>query len=202
MLADVDGLRTKVRGHIRNEGHISNLGCVAELHTVDGLIRTIVDIGGFRIQLPLLHCRDSGELRAFRVARRLCGPVLLTLLVRLLAPLPGDDVVRFPLGAEHVQRNARELESGPSLRKDDLVVVRHSEDVAQVLLGLVGNGHELLGAVGHLHDAHAAALVINELLLNLLEDLQGHLARARREVVDTAGRHIRKGNMTGTRTAC
>mmetsp|Transcript_133176 Transcript_133176/g.284699 ORF Transcript_133176/g.284699 Transcript_133176/m.284699 type:complete len:203 (-) Transcript_133176:27-635(-) len=202
MLADVDGLRAEVRGHVRHQGHIADLRRLAELHTVHRLIGAVVDIGRFRIQLPLLHCRDRGELGLLRVANLLRGAVLCALLVRLLAPLPGDDVVRFPLGAEHVQRNARELESGPSLRKDDLVVVRHSEDVAQVLLGLVGNGHELLGAVGHLHDAHAAALVINELLLNLLEDLQGHLARARREVVDTAGRHIRKGNMTGTRTAC
>jgi hypothetical protein len=64
------------------------------------------------------------------------------------------------------------------------VGVGHGEERAQVGLGLLDGGVELLPAVAHLHDAHPGAAVVDELLLRLLEDGERERGRARREVVD------------------
>mmetsp|Transcript_151245 Transcript_151245/g.367358 ORF Transcript_151245/g.367358 Transcript_151245/m.367358 type:complete len:329 (+) Transcript_151245:67-1053(+) len=144
VLADIDRLGAEVRGHVRNKRHTSDVWGVAEFHAVHRLVGAVVHVGGLWVQLPGGLVRDAGELGGLRVASNLAGAVLGSLLVRLLAPLPGDEVVRLSLSSEHVQRHGGELERGSTLSQDDLVVVRHAEDVAQVLLGLSGNLHELL----------------------------------------------------------
>ena len=64
-----------------------------------------------------------------------------------------------------------------------LVVVGDADELAEVGLGLLGDLHEVLAAVGHLHDAHARALVVDEVLLALLEDVERQARGAGGEVV-------------------
>ena len=47
----------------------------------------------------------------------------------------------------------------------DLVVGGDADELAEVGLGLLGDLHEVLAAVGHLHDGHAGALVVDQVLL-------------------------------------
>lgn len=65
-----------------------------------------------------------------------------------------------PDGGEHI--------GALTLQEQDLVVGGNVHQLAQVLLGLLDHGLELLAAVAHLHDAHASALVVDEVLLRLL----------------------------------
>lgn len=46
----------------------------------------------------------------------------------------------------------------------------------EVGLGLLGGAVDLLPMVAHLHDAHAEAAVVDELLLHLLKDGETKLA--------------------------
>lgn len=61
------------------------------------------------------------------------------------------------LGGE-VEGRGRKLRRRAALHEEHLVVVRHLEQRAQVGLGGGGDAHEVLAAVRHLHDGHAAAL--------------------------------------------
>ena len=63
-----------------------------------------------------------------------------------------------------------------------LVVVGDTDELAKVSLSLGGDLHEVLAAVGHLHDAHAGALVVDEILLALLQHIQGQARGAGGEV--------------------
>mmetsp|Transcript_13879 Transcript_13879/g.16009 ORF Transcript_13879/g.16009 Transcript_13879/m.16009 type:complete len:264 (-) Transcript_13879:124-915(-) len=183
MLAHLDRLGAEVGGHVSDKWDVPNIRGIAELNAVDCLIRAVVNVSSLWVQLPSGLVGDAGEFRRLCVARDLAGAVLGRLLVRLLTPLPSDKVVSLCLCPDHVQRHRGELESGATLRQDDLIVIRHAEDVAQVLLGLSSYLHELLRAVRHLHHTHAAALVIDHFPLDLLQDLKRHHARAGREVV-------------------
>ena len=70
-----------------------------------------------------------------------------------------------------------------------LVVVGDSDELAEVSLGLFRDLHEVLAAVGHLHDGHAGALVVDQVLLAVLEDVEGQARGAGGEVpLAVAGR--------------
>mmetsp|Transcript_77621 Transcript_77621/g.216930 ORF Transcript_77621/g.216930 Transcript_77621/m.216930 type:complete len:202 (-) Transcript_77621:65-670(-) len=186
MLRNIDRLGHKVGRHVCDKRHVPDVGGVAELDTVHRLVGAVVDVRGILVDLPGVDRRDGGVFGRLGVADVVRDAVLLALLGRLVAPLAGDDVVGLGLGAEHVEGHGGELQCGAALRENDLVVARDPVDVPEVLLGLRGDGHVLLGAVRHLHHAHARALVVHELLLHLLEHLQRHLTGAGREVVDAA----------------
>mmetsp|Transcript_24602 Transcript_24602/g.64247 ORF Transcript_24602/g.64247 Transcript_24602/m.64247 type:complete len:268 (-) Transcript_24602:91-894(-) len=189
VLGHVDRPGDKVGGHVGDEGHLPDVGAEAELDAVHGLVVAVVDVRGLLVELPSRVLRDGCVLGRLGVADVVRDAVLLALLGRLVAPLAGDDVVGLGLRAEHVEGHGGELQCGAALRENDLVVARDPVDVPEVLLGLRGDGHVLLGAVRHLHHAHPRTLVVHELPLHLLEHLQRHLAGARGEVVDAALRH-------------
>eukprot|EP00983_Pelagomonas_calceolata_P000955 33630-Pelagomonas_calceolata.AAC.3 len=64
------------------------------------------------------------------------------------------------------------LASTPTLQEQDFVVGGDVQQLAQILLGLGRDAHELLAAMAHLHDAHTGALVVDDVRLRLLQDLQ------------------------------
>merc|ERR1719284_1682207 len=108
-----------------------------------------------------------------------------------LTPLPRDEVIGLGLGAEHVERNRCELQRGTTLYKDNLVLGGYIQDVTEILLGFVRDRNKLLRTVRHLHDAHAAAPVIEHLALHRLQNLQRHLTGSRGEIVHTSLRHCK-----------
>ena len=58
-----------------------------------------------------------------------------------------------------------------------------SQQLAQVRLGLGGDGHELLAPVAHLRHAHAAALPVQHLFLGLTQHGLGQHGRTGTEVI-------------------
>mmetsp|Transcript_16646 Transcript_16646/g.22915 ORF Transcript_16646/g.22915 Transcript_16646/m.22915 type:complete len:386 (-) Transcript_16646:77-1234(-) len=188
VLAHLDGLGAEVGGHVGHQGHIADLRRVLPLHAVHGLVGAVVDVRGCGVQLPGARVRDGRVLGRLGVAGALADAVLGRLLHGLVAPDPGDQVVDLGLRrAGHVQRHGRELQRRSALHENGLVLGGHVEDLAEVGLGLVGDGGELLAPVRHLHDAHAAALPVHHVLLDLLEHLQRHHAGAGGEVVHAVG---------------
>ena len=52
MFCYLNWLGAEVRGHVSHQRHFTNVRGVAELHTIYGLIGTVVYIGGLWIKLP------------------------------------------------------------------------------------------------------------------------------------------------------
>lgn len=71
--------------------------------------------------------------------------------------MAGDDIVR-PAGTVKVQRD------GGELHEQHLIVVGDIHRLAQQPLRFVPDLIERRGAVAHLHDAHAGALVVHQVI--------------------------------------
>ena len=164
---DLDGAREDGGGHVRDQGLVADLRDIGELHTLDGLVGGVVDIVRVRTELELILGRGSAEAALLGVGRDVDRAVALGLFDGLLGPGAGVEVVRPCAAAQQVHRHHGELGRGPALEEQDLVVVRDLQELAQVGLGLGGDGHELLAPVAHLGHAHAALAPLQQFLLGL-----------------------------------
>ncbi len=138
---------------------------------MDGLVGCEMDVGSIRAQVELGLVRRPGELDVFRGGRDLDAAEALGLGDGLLGPGTGIDVVGLVCAAQQVHRDHRKLAGGPALQEQHLVTLRHGQKLAQVGFRLLGDGHELLSAVAHLRDAHAAAMPVQHLLPGLPQHL-------------------------------
>src|SRR6185436_18434421 len=112
--------------------------------------------------------------------------ILLRFLHRLLRPLAADHVVGLAVAAQQVHRDLRELQRGAALQEQHLVIGGDGEQLAQVLLGLGRDAHELLAAMAHLHHRHAGAAPVGHLVAGASEDLRGE-HRGPRAEIENAG---------------
>mmetsp|Transcript_56223 Transcript_56223/g.133983 ORF Transcript_56223/g.133983 Transcript_56223/m.133983 type:complete len:273 (+) Transcript_56223:186-1004(+) len=186
VLAHFNGLGEEVGRHVCHQRDCTNIRSALKLDTIHSLVGTVVHVCSLRVQLPILFARDGRELCRFSIASHGWGAVLHALFVGLLTPLPCNEIVRLRALAEHVHWDCCKLQGCPTLSENDLVLGWNIQDVTQVLLGLVGDGDELLGAVGHLHHTHARSLVVQHLALDCLKHLYWHGGWASREVVDAS----------------
>ncbi len=154
---------------VRHQRHLAGLRHPVELHTLDGLVGGVVEVGGVRIELPAAALRNMVELAFRRLGGGIALGVARHFLDRLGAPGTGDDVVGGSLAAQQVHRHRRELAHGAALHEQHLVAGRHVEQLAQVLFGLGRNRHEILVAMAHFHHRHAAAVPVEQLGLDLLQ---------------------------------
>ena len=155
---------------------------------MDRLVGGDMHVGGVRVELPARDVRDVRELLGFGGGDDIALAVLADLLDRLLAPIAGEHEVSCGLPAQEVLRNDAELRRRAALHEQHLVVGRHAHHLAQILFGLLGDAHELLVAMAHLHHAHAGAAPVEQLLLHLLEDGFGQRGGAGAEVEDSGHR--------------
>ena len=70
----------------------------------------------------------------------------------LARPDTGIDVVGTAAFWHQVQRDLGKLLAGATLQEQHLVVVRNNQQLAQVLLSLLGDGNKLVAAMAHFHD--------------------------------------------------
>jgi len=84
-----------------------------------------------------------------------------------------------------VHRDHGELQRGAALDEEHLIVVGDAHEVAEILFRLVDDLLIDLRAVGHFHDAHAAAAVVHHLIADLFQHGLGHHGGACGEVKST-----------------
>src|SRR5437016_11190877 len=148
----------------------------------DGFVRAVVDVRGVLPDVPFL--RRVSEVPVFRTR----GDVHVTEGLRfpdcLLRPFAGRHVVGLALAAQQVHRHLRELQGRAALQEQQLVVLRHGEQLAQVALGVGGDADEFLAAMAHLHHAHAAAVPVEHLVARAREHLGGKHCRPGAEIED------------------
>ena len=96
-------------------------------------------------------------------------PVLLGFLGRLFGEVPRDGVIRRA-ALHQVHRDRRKLQRGPALQEENLMGLRHPKEAAQLCLGILEDFGEYRAAVAHLHDGHAAAVIVHDLRFCPLQD--------------------------------
>mmetsp|Transcript_23641 Transcript_23641/g.51868 ORF Transcript_23641/g.51868 Transcript_23641/m.51868 type:complete len:296 (-) Transcript_23641:463-1350(-) len=90
ILGDVHRLGDDVGAHVRNQNLITDVRNALEFHPSNSLIVTVVDILSILAQLPRADCRDG---LVVTLGDDIGLGVLLSLLVCLLAPGTGHDIV-------------------------------------------------------------------------------------------------------------
>src|SRR5438105_2327189 len=178
-LGELDRPRQEGRRGVGNERDL-NFWRRMELHPADGLVRAVVDVRRVRALVPLLG--RIGELAIFRCGGDMHIAIALRFLDCLLRPFTGRHVVGLALAAQQVHRHLRELQRGAAGEEQHLVVRRHGEELAQVLLRLRGDADELASAMAHLHHRHAAAVPVEHLVAGTGKHFRGQHRRARAEI--------------------
>ena len=116
--------------------------------------------------------------------------VLLGLLVGDVGEVAGDGVVGLAGLADQVQGRHGELRGGAALEKQNLVSLRHVQQLAELGLSVVKDLLEHLRSMAHLHNGHTGALVVGDLGAGALQHLQGQHRRSCGKVVHTLGSHV------------
>ena len=179
---DVDRLGEEHRALIGHQDVALGVGQLRELGAVDGVVLADVEVARVLADGQVGAVGDVREVLVGRARHRHGVAEDLRLLEGLLGPVAGDDVVGLAVGRE-VHEDRREEQRVAALREDDLVVIRDAHEVAQRGLGVVDDLLEDGRSVAHLHDAHAAAGVVEHLVRALPEDLLGQHGGTGGEVV-------------------
>lgn len=169
----VERAREDVGGHVGDQRHVAGLGNPVELEAADGLVGGVVHIGRVLGQRPLVLTRNGEVVVLLGAGRDIHGAIATSLLDGLLRPDTGIDIVGDAIFGQQVQRNLGELLAGAALQEQHLVVRGNVEQVAQVLLGLAGNGHVVITTVAHFHDRKALAPPVEKLGLGTLQNCVG-----------------------------
>ena len=151
---------------------------------VDGLILADIDVIGVLADGQIGAIGDIAVVAVLAGCDKVDLAVLLRLGIGLLGPVAGDDVIGNAVLHE-VHGDHGELEGRAALDEHYLVVIGDVHEVAKILLGLVNDLLEDLGTVAHLHDAHAGAFIIHEVVTNALKHLLGEDGGTCGEVVNT-----------------
>mmetsp|Transcript_9316 Transcript_9316/g.23113 ORF Transcript_9316/g.23113 Transcript_9316/m.23113 type:complete len:519 (+) Transcript_9316:335-1891(+) len=191
VLADVHGPGKERRSEVRHDGNFQGAAgwVLSELEAVDGLVGADVDVGPLGVDLPGAWVGVLELLVLVLVERldELHLAVLLGLRGRTVGPEPAVDVGGLLLVSEQVQGRGAELAVGASLHQEDVVVVRHVQQVAEHVAhvrhaGLHGAAHI---SVAVLDEAHASRFVGEQFVLQVEQDLVADSGRAGAEVGDT-----------------
>ena len=143
-----------------------------ELGAIDGLVVADVDVVGIFANLKLVDIGNVSEVLVLRGSSDTDVTVLGGFLACLLAPGAGKNIVSLAL-LKQVHGNGGELRPSATLQEENLVIVGNAHQIAQVGLSLIENLLECLGAMGHLHNGHARAAVIQHLSCGLLKHADG-----------------------------
>ncbi|MNZ91511.1 hypothetical protein D3C78_1104990 [compost metagenome] len=139
-------------------------------------------IGGARRQVPLVLTGNAQVIGRFGVGSNVDVAKAAGFFNGFLRPDTGFDIVGSAILRQQVQRNFGELLARTTLQEQHLVVGGNGHQVAQVLLGLLGNGHVVVATVTHLHHGQTLAIPVQHFGLGALQDSVGKRSRACAEV--------------------
>ena len=145
----------------------------ADMHVV----RVLTEIGGIDfgyvsvgLVLAGRHAISVGERSGF--------------LERLFGEVARHDVIRFAIDA-YIERNGGELRGRASLNEDDVIVLGYREQLTEQALRSVVDLLIRLGTMAHFHDAHAGAVIIDQLLLHFFKYGKREHGRTRGKIVNS-----------------
>ncbi len=142
------------------------------------------------IQHQFFLLRDPGKF--FRLGRR-GDPCVLKKLPAFFIGTPGKiaghRVIRRSRAVPEIHRKRREHAGRSAVKKQDLIIIRYAQYLAERLHGAADNVIVYFGAVAHLEDGHAAALIIQKFIPCPEENALRKYRRSCREIIDSAVNH-------------
>ena len=181
---DVERLRQKAARDIGDQRHVAAIGQLVEHGAKDGVVLADVDVvepvarglgGDARVDVG--HVGDAVEVGFLGACEQHGLAVLGGLLVRLVGKVAGHDVAGAA-AAHEVHGNARKLQRGAALQKQDTVVVGDAQQAAQGSFGVVDDLLVHARSMAHLEHGHAATAVVHHLVGDLGEHAGGQCGRA------------------------
>ena len=176
--------REEVGRGIADQGHVADGRLRGELDALDRFVHGEVGVGRVRVELQLVLFGHAVEIARLAVPGHVHGPLGFGFVVGLFAPRAAKDVIgRLARAMEQIHGHHAELEQGPALEEEHPVVVRNTQQRAEVGLGLVDDFVEGLGAVADLQNGDARARQGQQVALGLLKSGQGEHGRTGGEIV-------------------
>lgn len=196
-------IKHRVLGHIyvpaQNVGtHVANrrdrhLNVGQKVDALNGLVAGPVNISCVRAKAEIAKIGHVGVVVVLSVIDQIDVKTAVSSFPCFLAPFTGHDVVADFAIAQQVHRNHRVLHAGAALQKQNLVVVRHLHQRSEIIDGCVVNVIIVFATVTEFQDGHSGALIVEHVIPNLFEDLNGQGAGSGREIVDAVVRRGRNG---------
>ena len=146
---------------------------LADVDVVEPVARSL----GGNTRVDVGHVGDAVEVGVFGAREQHGLAVLGGLLVRLVGKVAGHDVAGAA-AAHEVHGDARKLQRGAALQKQDTVVVGDAQQATQGCLGVVDDLLVHARSMAHLEHGHAAAAVVHHLVGDLGEHACGQCGRA------------------------
>ena len=181
---DVERLRQEAARDIGDQWHVAAIGQLVEHGAKDGVVLADVDVVepvarglGGNARVDVGHVGNAVEVGALGAREQHGLAVLGGLLVCLIGEVAGHDVAGAA-AAHEVHRDARKLQRGAALQKQDAVVVGDAQQAAQGCLGVVDDLLVHTRSMAHLEHGHAATAVVHHLVGDLGEHAGGQCGRA------------------------
>ena len=176
---NVERLRQKAARDIGDQRHIAASGQLVVHGAKDGVVLADVDVVepvarglGGNARVDVGHGGYAVEIGVLGACEQHGLAVLGGFFVCLVGKVAGDDVAGTA-AAHEVHGDARKLQRGAALQKQDAVVVRNAQQATQGCLGVVDDLLVHARSMAHLEHGHAATAVVH----HLVGDLGEHACR-------------------------
>jgi hypothetical protein len=184
--------------HVAYAKHIVSADDAVELKALDGLIGSVVQVGGVGVVGQISVSRQVRVRGVASIPDDANGAFSASLGNGLAAPVTADDVVSGPVAAaKQGHGNHRELQAGAALKEQHFIAGRQAKQQFDVVLGFVGYVAEPLAAVAHAKDGKLRARRAGDGLLRLQEDGLGQRTGTPGEVMPRPRTPIEIGGRLG-----
>ena len=190
VFADVAGAGEEQGGLVRHQNLALGVGQRVVGGAVDGLIFADVDVIGVVRDVQIGAVGEIGEVLIGGGGNDLDFTVSLGFGNGLFAPSAGLHIAGHAI-FHQVHGNHGKLHRTAALNKEHLIVIRNVHQRPQIGFCLRQNFLKHRGAVAHLHDAHATAVIVQHFGGDLLQNGLRHHSRSGGKIINTVISHGR-----------
>ena len=183
VFADVAGTGEEHGGLIRHQNLSLGIGQVMPCGAVDGLVFADINVVCIIGNIQIGAVGNVAEILVGGGGDHLYLTVALGFGNGLFAPGAGFHIAGHAI-FHQIHGNHGKLHRAAALNEKNFIVFGNVHQRPQIGLGFCQNILKHLGAVAHLHDAHTAAVVIQHLGGDLLQNRLRHHGRAGRKIVN------------------
>ncbi len=180
---NIDWARENVRRHVGHQRNVASFRDPTEFQAANGFVRCVVYVGRVFGQRPFVLARNGEVVVGLGGGGNIDVTETRRFFDGFLRPDTGVDIVGGAAFRQQVQGNLSELLAGATLQEQHFIVRGDIQQITQILLGLGGNGHELITAMAHFHDRQTFAVPVEEFTLGALQDGFGKRRRTGTEVI-------------------
>ena len=165
-----------------------------KLHAMNGFVGAHMHILRFAAELPSVGGGQCAEFGSGTSSRQMRRAIFRSFFERLFAPTARHHHIDV-LTARQVQRHDGVFGNAATLHEQNFEVVRHRQQLAQIVVCVFKNFTKLFSAMAHFHHAHARSapltiVPVGHFCRSLLQHLQRHGGGAGRKVVSTLGHEM------------